>query len=180
MLRIAGIAALICSIATMAWAQNATLDTALDLMNRGDRVAAVNVLTPVAEAGDPEVQSVLSSVYQHAWTDLPRDDARAVYWMRRSADQGYPHAQMHLGRMYLNGAGVPQDNLQAHVWMSLGLANVVPPQPTPGDAEAARELFALDLTRYQRDQIGSYMTEEELDESARLQREWRARPENEQ
>ena len=34
-----------------------------------------------------------------------------------SADQGNAKAQYALGHMYIKGLGVPQDNVQAHMWL---------------------------------------------------------------
>ena len=44
---------------------------------------------------------------------MPRDDAEAVRWYRKSADQGYPKAQYALGFMYYYGYGVQRDRVQA-------------------------------------------------------------------
>jgi hypothetical protein len=42
------------------------------------------------------------------------DEAEAVRWYRKSAEQGYPQAQYDLGWMYYYGHGVPQDRVQAN------------------------------------------------------------------
>ena len=46
---------------------------------------------------------------------VARDDAEAVRWYRLSAEQGELVGQAELGVMYLEGRGVPQDNLRAHM-----------------------------------------------------------------
>jgi uncharacterized protein len=135
------------------------------------------LLTPAADSGDANAQTLLGGIYLRGSSDIPRNDERAAYWIGRAANQGFPQAQLNLGGLYLRGAGVPQSNMQAHVWISLGLAEIVLPQPAPGDMEAAASLLAIDSARYERDQIGSYMTVEELAESDRLQKAWMARPE---
>ncbi|MDA0238165.1 MAG: hypothetical protein O3B03_06590, partial [Proteobacteria bacterium] len=43
----------------------------------------------------------------------PQDDAKAVKWYRRAAEQGNAKAQYNLGLMYDNGQGVPQDYQEA-------------------------------------------------------------------
>uniref|UniRef100_UPI00260B7424 tetratricopeptide repeat protein n=1 Tax=uncultured Neisseria sp. TaxID=237778 RepID=UPI00260B7424 len=45
-----------------------------------------------------------------------QDDAQAVQWYRRAAEQGHAQAQVLLGVMYENGQGVRQDYAQAAQW----------------------------------------------------------------
>ena len=47
---------------------------------------------------------------------MPEDDAQAVAWYRRAADQGDADGQFGLGLMYRTGQGVPQDFTQALAW----------------------------------------------------------------
>ena len=44
---------------------------------------------------------------------VPRNEAAAVEWYRRAADQGNPDAQVNLGLMYLNGTGVAKNESAA-------------------------------------------------------------------
>ena len=48
--------------------------------------------------------------------DIPQDDAEAIKWYRKAAEQGYPAAQNDLGWMYQNGKGVPQNDVEAVRW----------------------------------------------------------------
>ena len=64
---------------------------------------------------------------------VPENDAEAVKWFRKAADQGKANAQYNLGNMYANGKGVPENNTRAIVafeggsfaysWISLGNIN---------------------------------------------------------
>jgi TPR repeat protein len=45
-----------------------------------------------------------------------QDDAQAVYWYRKAAEQGYVTAQAFLGAAYDLGKGVTQDYAQAAAW----------------------------------------------------------------
>ena len=45
-----------------------------------------------------------------------QDDAQAVQWYRKAAEQGIAKAQFNLGFMYNNGQGVRQDYMQAVHW----------------------------------------------------------------
>jgi TPR repeat protein len=47
---------------------------------------------------------------------IPKDDAEAIKWYRKAADQGYAEAQTYLGTMYQDGQGVPKDDVEAVKW----------------------------------------------------------------
>jgi len=49
-------------------------------------------------------------------TAVPQDDAIAVAWYRKAADQGNAMAQTNLGEMYEKGKGVPQYYMIAVTW----------------------------------------------------------------
>ena len=50
---------------------------------------------------------------------VPENDAEAVKWYRKAADQGHADAQSNLGFMYATGEGVPEKNIRAYVWWSM-------------------------------------------------------------
>jgi len=41
---------------------------------------------------------------------------KALYWLKKAAEQGYAKAENNLGNMYANGLGVPQDYNKAVYW----------------------------------------------------------------
>ena len=45
-----------------------------------------------------------------------------MIWFGRAAAQAHPIAMLHLGAMYAEGRGVPQDYVRAHMWFSLAAA----------------------------------------------------------
>jgi TPR repeat protein len=47
---------------------------------------------------------------------VPQDDAEAVKWYRKAAEQGDANAQYNLGQGYGDGQGVPQDHAEAVKW----------------------------------------------------------------
>jgi TPR repeat protein len=53
---------------------------------------------------------------------VPLDDAEAMQWYRKAAEQGDKMAQANLGEMYAKGHGVPQDYVLAHKWLNLAAA----------------------------------------------------------
>ena len=111
-----------------------------------------------AEAGDAKFQVLMGACYaDDASSDgVPKDDAEAVKWIRKAADQGDAEAQFNLGNMYYSGTGVPKDLVQAHVWWNIAGAKgledakknlrIVEKEMTDSQKEKAmdlaRELFA--------------------------------------
>ncbi len=47
---------------------------------------------------------------------VTKDEAEAVKWVRKAADQGHADAQLLLGGMYANGRGVTKDEAEAVKW----------------------------------------------------------------
>ena len=85
---------------------------------------------------------------------VPQDDAAAVSWYRRAAEQGDSLGQLNLGVAYWNGRGVPQDYVEAHMWFNLAAAQ------------------GEDLAVRYRDKIAELLTREQLAEAQRRAREW--------
>ena len=52
-----------------------------------------------------------------------KDKAEAVKWFRKSTEQGSVDAQYELGKMYLDGEGVPEDDVESYAWFSVAVAN---------------------------------------------------------
>ena len=74
---------------------------------------------------------------------------------RLAADQGLAEAQYNLGNMYGDGRGVPQDDVQAHMWYSLAASRM------PGEYRES-------------DVVAGLMTSTQIAEAQRLAREWDA------
>ena len=72
---------------------------------------------------------------------VPEDDAEAVRWYRKAAEQGHIEAQYRLGRAYATGEGVPEDYVQAYAWISVAASR--------GDkwAKERKEILAKKMTR---------------------------------
>ncbi len=85
-----------------------------------------------AKAGDAVAQVILGVMYDDG-DGVPENDAEAVKWYRKAADQGFAPGQVALGVMFLlggmydDGEGVPENYVLAHMWLNLaraqGLAN---------------------------------------------------------
>ena len=73
----------------------------------------------VAGDGDAAAQFIFGSMYRNRdkrGASVPHDDAEAVRWYRKAADQGYPPAQYALGKMSRDGEGMTRDDTQAAAW----------------------------------------------------------------
>ena len=62
------------------------------------------------------MRSTTSAVMLQNGAGVPEDDAAAVRWYRKAAEQGNASAQNNLGWMLDNGAGVPEDDAAAVRW----------------------------------------------------------------
>jgi hypothetical protein len=62
----------------------------------------------------------------------PKDDAEAIKWYRKAADQGNAAAQYAVGSAYFSGRGVPQDFDLAHMWLNLAAAQAIDIGGQPG------------------------------------------------
>ena len=47
---------------------------------------------------------------------MDEDEAKAVYWFRKAAEQDYPPAQFSLGEAYEEGFGIEPDMKRAIFW----------------------------------------------------------------
>ena len=91
---------------------------------------AVKWFTCAAEQGDAEAQYQLGRLYQDGDDEpgvrflrrilhnkgMPEDEAHAVKWYTRAAEQGHAKAQDALGLMFRTGVGVSEDRAQAVKW----------------------------------------------------------------
>ncbi len=91
---------------------------------------------------------------------MPQDDAVAVGWWRKAAEQGHAKAQYNLGFMYAKGRGVTQDYVQAYMWIDLAVANYF--------SQTNRHRAA----RF-RQRIAERMTPAQISEAQKLAREWK-------
>src|SRR6266571_6010093 len=82
------------------------------------RKRAIADLKEVAYAGNVNAQVQLGVIYLTG-DGVRKDDAEAVKWLRKAADQDNPVAERFLAEMYFKGRGVPADNAEAAKWLRL-------------------------------------------------------------
>jgi TPR repeat protein len=93
-----------------------TLEDARAAYERGDDHIVLQLLRPLADAGDPEAQFALGLLFFEG-RGVSQDAETAAEWFRRAAEQGKADAQANLGILYNVGRGVPQDVNEAAVWL---------------------------------------------------------------
>ena len=91
-----------------------------------------------------------SRLYELAKKNIPQ----AVQFLINNAEQGDSLAQSYLGRMYADGEGIAQDNIQAHKWFSISLT---------GSYKNGREF---------KNNVEKQMTPVQIAEAQKLEREW--------
>jgi TPR repeat protein len=78
-----------------------------------------------AKAGNAEDQYHLGQLYMYGWSMKRadgeweggvKDEAEALKWFLKAADQGYANAELQVGEMYSRGYGVQKDTAKAAKW----------------------------------------------------------------
>ena len=170
MKRVALAVALLIGLATPS---QADFQDGLAAFSRGDYAAAMREWRPLAEQGHAGAQYFLGNMYDFG-QGVARDDAEAVKWYRKAAEQGQATtrlgrraiatAQFSLGAMYADGAGVPQDYVRAYMWFNLAASRLAPG-------------FLRDMAVTRREEVAALMTPAQTAEAQRLAREWKPRSE---
>ena len=124
-----------------------------------DAVEALMWLGPAALVGEPNAQMHLGVLLAEGIGGRTPNYEAAAAWYRAAADQGYPDAQVLLAFAYAIGEGVPEDYVEAHMWVNLAAAKL-----PPGKARDT----ALQL----RDQLANKMTPAQITDAQKLAREW--------
>jgi TPR repeat protein len=91
-------------------------------------------LREIAYAGNVNAQVQLGVIYLRG-DGVPKDDAEALKWLQKAADQDNPLAERYLAEMYFKGRGVPADITQAAKWLRMAAEQ--------GDAESEHNLAVL-------------------------------------
>ena len=89
-----------------------------------------------AGAGDVRAQVQIGLAYESG-DGVAADDAQAVKWFRKAADQDDAEGERYLAEMYVQGRGVRADNAEAAKWLRLAAVQ--------GDARSEHNLAVLYL-----------------------------------
>ena len=113
------------------------LEDGLAAQQRGEFTTAMDVLRPLADAGQADAQYNVGLMYRTG-QGVAQDYREAMRWYAKAAAQGHAKAQTGLGAGYRKGHGVDQDDAFAFKWTSLGAAQ--------GNANAQRGLATMYAT----------------------------------
>jgi TPR repeat protein len=114
-----------------------------------------------AAAGDAEAQFSLGKNYEAGRSGLKKNYAEAASWYRKSAEQGNAYAQASLGILYHSGKGLPHDDVQSEMWLTIAADHVL-----PDDRDTVVEM---------RESVAKHLTPQQVAEAQRLAREWKPR-----
>jgi TPR repeat protein len=136
------------SNAAAAPAQPGTPQAGWDAFGRGDYKGALAIWTPLAEAGDPNMQVLVGSIYDYG-QGVPQDDAEAVKWYEMAANKGSAKAQYQAGAVYARSPQV-KDPVQGYKWLTvaaktIGTGNVG--GVTADQATTLRTLVAMEMSK---------------------------------
>lgn len=116
--------------------------------------AAVALIKPLAERGDPYAEFTLGAMYDNG-IGVPRNLTLALSWYKRAGSQGLADGQYMAGRFYGGGRGVKQDIAKALFWLELAAAGGHPMAPLLRDQhynqlkDALRQRVMTDATAWQ-------------------------------
>src|SRR5713101_3261142 len=83
--------------------------------NEADRKVLAEIRAG-ADKGDPKAQYELGRAFFSGTLGVAKDEAEAVKWFRKAAEQNVADAQFSLGVCYANGRGVAEDDAEAVKW----------------------------------------------------------------
>lgn len=121
-------------LAPPAAAPQSKLQHAVEAFRMGYDQAALAVLQPLADEGNPKAQYWLADIEENGLGVKPDVNA-ALALLQKSAKQGFVPAERRLGELYLRGDKTLQDFGQARMWLNQAAV--------AGDAEAQRELGSI-------------------------------------
>jgi TPR repeat protein len=125
-----------------------SLPEAAKLHRNGETVAAINIWTRMAKAGNLNAAYNLATIHQHG-DGVSKDAGEALKWYRIAAEGGDRESQSRLGAMYLNGEGTPKDEKEGWRWINMHrvahLHHEHHPQMAAWREHAAQLIWARDM-----------------------------------
>lgn len=110
---------LLATLALPATAPADPLNDAVKALDSGRHGQAIQMLTPLANNGNPLAQYRLGMIY-YLGKGVPEDEVKAINWWKKAAAQGYTEAMFALGSAYLFGSQaaktVPDGDREAAIW----------------------------------------------------------------
>jgi TPR repeat protein len=97
-------------------AQHLAKSKGMRAIKRGEFAAAIELLRPIAEAGDAEAQNAVGEMLTDGKRGVTIDEVEAAAWFRKAAIQGFAAGQVNVGLMLEHGTGVIRDEAEAARW----------------------------------------------------------------
>ena len=124
--------------------------------NEADRKVLAEIRAG-ADKGDAKAQYELGRAFFSGTLGVAKDEAEAVKWFRKAAEQNVADAQYNLGVCYDSGEGVAKDEIEAYKWWLLAAGQ--------GNDDA----------KYNMTIVENKMTREQIAEGQRLARDFKPR-----
>lgn len=121
--------------------------------------SAIAWVKMAAEKGYLEAQRYLAAMYRIRLGGVKKNTEESANWYRRAANQGDAGSQFMMGVLHLNGEGVTQDLVTAHIWFNLAANR--------GHNKAQQKLAEL----------STLLTAPQSEEAHRIVREWKVHKE---
>ncbi len=84
-------------------------------LTRAESPEEIAAIANAAERGNQGAQLLLGLIYREG-RGVPRDAAKALYWLEQAARERQPYAAYALGQMYAAGEGTARDTAKAIDW----------------------------------------------------------------
>jgi uncharacterized protein len=95
------------------------LADAVRALEAGRHTQAIEILTPLANEGNPLAQYRLGTIYYHG-NGVAEDEKQAIYWWKKAATSGHTESMYQLGSAFLYGSQaakiVPDPDREAAIW----------------------------------------------------------------
>ena len=99
-------------------AMAAPIDDGLAAFEAEQYEAALEILRPLAEAGNIEAAYAVGVIYDFG-RGVNQDDMAAGIWYRIAAEQGMPEAQLGMAVLFDTGEGILQSVVEAFAWSAI-------------------------------------------------------------
>jgi len=114
----ATLAAAIAAIGLGRGAMAEPIDDGLAAFESEDYATALEILLPLAEAGDLEASYTVGVIYDFG-RGVNQDDMAAGVWYRLPAENGMAEAQLAMAVLFDSGEGILQNVVEAYAWSSI-------------------------------------------------------------
>ncbi len=114
-----------------------------DAFLAGQYAQAASSWTKAARQGHARAQNGLGVLHRDG-DGVEKDEKKALYWFRLSAENGYAFGMYNLAKLYAEGSGSVRNDIEAHKWLNIASS-------INFDEKAAfeRELLARRMSRSQ-------------------------------